>query len=90
MHYQLDKCSELYEEELDDTSHQYQHEFDQLCEKFKRTKWFIRSERVSLKYGQHGAGPYSDIKSIVSARIGHEVFDNTDYRLYVIPWVEMQ
>lgn len=81
------KFSNLYDDELQET-----------CKKYKeRTpigKWFIRTDKVSLKYGQYGCGPYFNIeqilKSMVSSRAGHECFDDDDIcKIYFMKWQEI-
>ena len=62
---------------------------------FDGTGYFIRTENVSLKYGQHKAGPYSDmvriIESLVTSIDGHSpIYDNTtELKLYFIPWEKL-
>ena len=80
-------------------SHLFDDELEATCKKYKdmvpKGKWFIRTERVSLKFGQYGCGPYDDIekilKSLVSSRIGHECFkaDDTECRLYFMQWKDI-
>ncbi|CAE6942444.1 unnamed protein product [Symbiodinium sp. CCMP2592] len=54
--------------------------------------YFVRTERVSLKDGLHGVGPYSSLKSIiesaVTARGGHQGVDSgtEQLKLYLFPW----
>ncbi len=54
--------------------------------------FFIRTENVSLKYGQHGIGPYYNIQqiieSLVSSTAGHTPIypDTTEITLYFIPF----
>lgn len=75
-------------------NHIYDDELKQICEKyvFPEGKWFVRSDKVSLKEGMHGVGPYSDFKSViesvVSSGLGHRVFDENDEicNLYFLPW----
>jgi hypothetical protein len=62
---------------------------------FNGTKYFIRTESVSLKYGQHKAGPYTEmtkvLESLVTSIDGHTpIYDNTtELLLYFIPWEEL-
>lgn len=59
---------------------------------FDGTKYFIRTETVSLKYGQHKAGPYLTmvpiLESLVTSIDGHTpIHDHTtEVKLYFIPW----
>lgn len=62
---------------------------------FNGTEYFIRTESVSLKYGQHKAGPYTDMKHIIESLVtsidGHTpIHDNTaEIKLYFIPWEKL-
>lgn len=61
--------------------------------------WFVRSERVSLKTGMHGAGPYTSLRAVVESLgtcvMGHAPFDHLedlensdgDLCLYLFPWM---
>jgi hypothetical protein len=57
--------------------------------------WFVRTEKVSLKYGKHGAGPYNNlrdiIESLVSSLPGHDCFNPEDrsLKIYLLPWIDM-
>ncbi|CAE7620497.1 unnamed protein product [Symbiodinium natans] len=56
------------------------------------TCYFVRTERVSLKDGIHGVGPYATMRSIiesaVTARGGHQGVDEDtqQLKLYLFPW----
>lgn len=58
-------------------------------------KWFVRTENVSLKCGQHGIGPYTNmnqvIESLVTCIASHtpKFFEEEKITLYFIPWVEL-
>ena len=86
--------SELYQDELKETLEKY-HErtCDWLGGVTGDVSWFIRTERVSLKNGQHGAGPYTGLQqvleSLVSSNPGHECFneEDTSLTLYFMPWL---
>jgi hypothetical protein len=86
------KCSELYSDEVEITAKKYDDFFNSLP---KGKRWFIRSERVSLKEGVHGVGPYNNMKevieSLVSTTSGHSCFSerDTSCSLYFIPYIEM-
>lgn len=81
------KFSHIYDHELENTLAKHAH-------KFPTGNWFIRVERVSLKNGMHGIGPYSNLKmvieSIVSSNLGHECICDRDnlenFRIYFLPW----
>lgn len=60
--------------------------------------WFIRTNRVSLKNGIHGVGPYTSMKNILESCItsnsGHECVSERDvvdgappFKLYFVGWV---
>jgi hypothetical protein len=59
--------------------------------------WFVRSERVSLKTGMHGVGPYTCLRavaeSLVTCVMGHAPFDHLEdsedgtFCLYLFPWM---
>ena len=57
-----EKFSKIYQEELNDTLEKYSD-----LPFFDGTKYFVRTEYVSLKYAMHGAGPYTDLKSILDS-----------------------
>lgn len=81
--------SKLYNDELEDMLNRYK-KFDYLFTK----KYFIRSENVSLKYGVHGTGPYTNFKDIIESICttisGHKIFHENDKecKLYLLPWIE--
>lgn len=81
-----------FSEELRETVSKYAR-FNTLVHK---GEWFVRSEKCSLKYGQHGAGPYCDLKdvveSLVSSIYGHTPVDDDceELRLYFFPWQKIQ
>ena len=83
-------------------SHIYDDELEKLLEKHKNydalfdsTGYFVRTDTVSLKYGQHKAGPYYDLKSIIESCVscieGHTpIKEDTNYlNFYLIPWIEI-
>jgi hypothetical protein len=56
--------------------------------------WFVRSEHVSLKEGEFGAGPYQTIdrivRSMVSTTPGHTPLPSSGpCTLYLMPWIPM-
>ena len=85
------KFSDLFSDELEETLRKHNH-------KFPTGSWFVRVERVSLKEGMHGVGPYNDLKSviesIVSSRLGHECINSKDnlerFRIYFMPWKNIE
>jgi hypothetical protein len=78
-------------------SHLYDDQLLTTCRKYTVPvgNWFIRTDKVSLKYGQYGIGPYSDlehiIKSLVSSTSKHACFNQTDQtcNIYFLPWQEI-
>lgn len=92
--YKIGRCTGIfpksYVKELEDMLDRYQH----VEEIFKRSKgYFIRTEDVSLKYGQHGTGPYKDFKSVVESLVT-SIHTHTPIRedtimikLYFLPWL---
>lgn len=85
-------------------SHIFDEELDDACKKYPKLippppspeGWFVRTDRVSLKGGKHGVGPYKDIRmiieSLVSSYAGHQCFnpDRDDViNLFLIPWIDI-
>ena len=84
----------------------FPHAFDEekadMLERYKHTKkyfdgskYFVRCNSVSLKYGQHGAGPYTTFKQIIESLVTcietHTPIDNKSkgkepLSLYLLPW----
>lgn len=85
---------QMYTEELQEACKRYEIEFQEQASKVKN-EVFIRTETVSLKYGQHGIGPYNDIQSVIESLVtstqGHECISESDERLclYFLPWIKM-
>lgn len=71
-----------------------EHETD-VKDVFDGSKYFIRSNEVSLREGKHGVGPYVDIKnvieSVVTCKASHRPIneDTKVLTIYCIPWVEI-
>jgi hypothetical protein len=80
--------SKLFQDELDSYVSKYK-SYDEILKK----GYFIRTNKVSLKFGQHGCGPYYNIKQIVesllSSRKGHSCIDINmkKLKLYLIDWM---
>jgi hypothetical protein len=55
------RFSRIYDEELDKTCAKHAKAFSEIPARAEG--WFIRTERVSLKGGMHGAGPYGPFSS---------------------------
>jgi len=87
------KFPKMYQDELEDMLGRY----EDTKELFQNGNvgYFIRTDSVSLKYGQHGAGPYYDMKSIIESLVtsiyGHSpIKDTTDHiKLYLLPWKDI-
>jgi hypothetical protein len=80
-------------------SHIYDDELEELCKKYGDMipdgNYFIRTDRVSLKNGIHGTGPYSNfrkiIESMVTSSLGHECFmpDDKSCPIYFMKWQDI-
>ena len=78
-------------------SHLFDDELAATCAKhtFSPGVWFVRTNRVSLKEGCHGVGPYTSlekvIESMVSTNLGHCCFNHSDNDcvIYLLPWLEI-
>ena len=79
----------MYDDELEDIINRYK-----FTDIFDGTKYFVRSEDVSLKEGINGIGPYTNFKSIiesmVTCRYGHSPINNNSsiIILYLCPFLE--
>jgi hypothetical protein len=94
------KFSTLYEDELESICKKYEEQWKILNE-MENIKgddfqgWFVRSDRVSLKEGQHGIGPYKDFKNVIESAVscgsGHSFFDSNDLEcnIYLLPWLNL-
>lgn len=87
------KFPHAFDEEKANMLERYKH----IEKYFDGTKYFVRCNSVSLKYGQHGAGPYTTFEQIVESLVTcietHTPIDNksrdTDKKpltLYLLPW----
>lgn len=91
------RFSKLFEDELESICQKYAEQWKKINENnhqdFKG--WFVRSDRVSLKEGQHGVGPYKDFKNIIesatSCGSGHQFFnfEDTECTIYLFPWLNL-
>jgi len=83
--------SKLYEDELDCMLEQYKHITDEL---FDGAQYFIRSNRVSLKEGKHGIGPYTTFKNVIESMVsttnGHSCIKeyDTECTIYLMKWLD--
>ena len=84
--------TKLYDDELDEFLDKYANKYKHI---FDGTGYFVRTENVSLKCGQHGVGPYFNlrqiIESIVSCTYGHTPIYETTTKIviYLLDWVKI-
>lgn len=87
------KFPHLFDEERDNLAWHIESMYPDI---FDGTPYFVRSEHVSLKYGQHGAGPYTRMANILESLVtcidGHNpIRRKTDkLTLYFLPWLNME
>jgi hypothetical protein len=87
------KSSKIYEDELLVFVKKYEDIYSDIFTDNK--KYFVRSENVSLKYGEHGLIPYTNFKTIVESIVtcpyGHTPIYSytTEITLYLFDWLEM-
>lgn len=80
---QTNKFTGLFQDEINDVVD------------FSFNPCFIRTENVSLKYGQHGVGPYTNIKQVIESIVttipGHTPLydDIKTIKIYLLPWLKM-
>ncbi|KAI9346599.1 hypothetical protein BDR26DRAFT_855813 [Obelidium mucronatum] len=92
---QTGRCSKMFDEEIEELVDELNPQFLRHLKELnaEETGVFIRTDDVSLKYGQHGVGPYKELKqileSIVSSSKGHECMrgDTSVCTIYMFPWV---
>jgi hypothetical protein len=90
---QTGKFSNLYKDELNDFIDKYNEIYGHLF--INNTPYFVRTENVSLKCGQHGKGPYTNlsmiIESLTTCSSTHTPIcnDTKEIVIYLIPWVIM-
>ena len=84
------KFTKLFDDEIDEFVDK-----NTYADIFNGTGYFVRTENVSLKYGQHKTGPYYNmrqiIESVVSCIDGHKpLYENTtDLTIYLLDWVNV-
>lgn len=89
---QTGKFSELFCDEMEE----FLKEYEGVYNIDPNGNYFIRTENVSLKYGQHKTGPYNNLRmiveSLVSSTCGHTpIKDNTtEIVLYLLPFIEIE
>jgi len=83
--------SKLFQDELDDFIEEYAEKYKDIF--YEGCKYFVRTDDVSLKCGQHKTGPYNNlrmiIESLVSCTLTHKpIHSETDkITLYLFPWI---
>jgi len=79
-------------------SHMFEDSLDETCKKYRNTiikNNFVRTEKVSLKEGMFGIGPYNSlediIKSMCTSKFGHVCFleDDLECKIYLMNWVDI-
>jgi len=84
----------MFDEEKTDMIIRYAH----LNKYFDGSPYFVRCNSVSLKYGQHGVGPYTTfaevIESLVTCTPTHTPLDNTGkgtapLTVFLMPWLTL-
>jgi len=81
-------------------SKQYADEIDDLVKRYETlndfcfssgTKYFVRTNSVSLKEGKHGCNPYTNfrdiIESMVTCKPEHSPLNDDHIQVYLLPWV---
>ena len=85
--------TKLYQEELDEFCEITERERPDFIAELSKGNWFVRTNRVSLKNGVHGTGPYSDLKSIVQSMVtgvsGHTGIGNATGKvdIFLLPFL---
>lgn len=83
--------SQLFKSQLENTINKHKNDFP-------NGSFFVRVERVSLKSGIHGVGPYNSLKniirSIITSTVGHECISINDdlerFKIYLFNWNEIK
>lgn len=87
------KFSKLAEEDLTDFIEKNKDKYPFLN---GTSMYFVRTESVSLKYGQHGIGPYKNLKEIIESICtcprGHNCIDQLtkEIIIYLFPWINIE
>ena len=85
------KFSNMFEEEKQDMLQRYNF----IDKYFNGTRYFVRTNEVSLKHGIYGIGPYTDFESILESlctcTIGHtSIHSLTKHvKVYLLPWIKL-
>ncbi len=93
---QTGKFSKLFEDELEEFVKYFEQTYPrvvtQVLSLSNQIPWFVRTENVSLKYGQNGIGPYYNIKQIIESLVssvgGHSPIypDTKQITFYLLPF----
>ena len=89
---QTGKFSQLFADELEEFCDFFTKNYQSILPHDNEIPYFVRCENVSLKSGEHGPGPYYNIKQIVESLVssvhGHTpIYPNTaELTIYLIPW----
>lgn len=84
--------SEIFREQLDSLLEENKEAISKI---FNGKKYFVRTENVSLKFGQHGVGPYYGFKEIIESSVsslrGHSPinFHTNELTFYLIDWIDI-
>lgn len=63
---QTGKFPNYYSDELEELNNKYSKVMSKI---FNGQEYFIRTEKVSLKYGEHGVGPYNNFREIIESLV---------------------
>lgn len=88
------KLSPLYYDDISTFVKKYEEKYAELFN--KETKYFVKCENVSLKYGHHGLIPYTNFRTIIESLItcpyGHTPIysDTKKLTIYLFEWIELE
>jgi hypothetical protein len=91
---QTGQFTQLYQDEMIQFLKDYSHIQNSFFN--DSSQYFVRTENVSLKYGQHGIGPYNSLKMIVESLVscieGHKPIysDTKELVVYLLPFIHME
>jgi hypothetical protein len=87
------KFPQQFRDHLTTTCKRHQAIFDGIME--HGSKWFVKTNHYSLKYAEHGTGPYYSLDKVVESLVtqvdGHSAIeqDDSEVMVYFFPWIEM-
>lgn len=85
--------TKFYQEDLELFLQKYEPIYNDI---FNGTKYFVRTENVSFKFGQHGAGPYTTLRQIIESAVScidcHKpLFSNSsEIIIYLFNWLDIK